>query len=627
MKLIPGFVILKFLLILSFHFLTLLKTAAQEDFRVYPYLQNPSPDGITIIWFSNYNISGQLSYREEGRTGSHVITTTPHQVTELAYSQWENEKFFGGSAPTPPFRHRVRLENLRSQTDYEYIVNQSNSTFTSTFSTAPAGNAPIRVIFYADSETEPESVNNFTDWPDPSNGSQRPYLTDQATGYKNNLEVIRTRKPDMVFVAGDLVEAGGEQRDWDEFWRNNTDPDAEKSLGGKIPVLAAPGNHEYFEGPYLDLYNQPGSERAIKKFLSYFELPPNKSGNPAQEGRYYSLRYGPATFIVLDVCNNGTNKSEEDTNFYLLGESDPGGGNAPDISPGSEQYKWLESQLKAAQLGSLFKFIIMHHSPYSSGPHGFPPGETENTDNQSGYPLRKLTGLFMKYGVDAVISGHDEIWERSEIQGTEVKPDNYEETHTIQFYDVGIGGDGLRGPEEFADNQNKVFLGHDDCPEVWRDNVLITGGKHYGHLEVDITAERIDRWKAVFRPVYIFPVYNESVSGYTSFDRRIYDDEVVLSKQFSKTYEGFSRNYPNPFRNQIVIEYYLPGSCQTTVTIYNLLGQKICLIGKRTDVEGLNSVVWDGRDSMGNKAAPGIYFCKIETDSGLSETQRIILSE
>jgi len=177
MKLIPGFVSPKLFLLLSSLCLLMFNAAAQDDFRVYPYLQNPSPDGITVIWFSNFNISGQLSYREEGKTGSSVVTTVPQQVPYLAYSQWENDRFFGGSAPSSPFRHRVRLENLWSHTEYEYTVNQGNSTFTSTFSTAPAGNASIRVIFYADSETEPESVNNFTDWPDPSNGSPRPYIT------------------------------------------------------------------------------------------------------------------------------------------------------------------------------------------------------------------------------------------------------------------------------------------------------------------------------------------------------------------------------------------------------------------------------------------------------------------
>jgi 3',5'-cyclic AMP phosphodiesterase CpdA len=163
------------------------------------------------------------------------------------------------------------------------------------------GNAPIRFIVYGDPETEPESTNNFTNWVDPISGNSRPYLIDQTSGYQDNLDVIRSRQPDLIFIAGDLVESGGEQRDWDEFWHRNTDMNSKKSIAGEIPEMAVLGNHEYYEGPYLDQYNQPGSERAVRRFLTYFESPGNNSSNVEQGGRYYSIRYGPATFIVLDV--------------------------------------------------------------------------------------------------------------------------------------------------------------------------------------------------------------------------------------------------------------------------------------------------------------------------------------
>jgi len=91
------------------------------------------------------------------------------------------------------------------------------------------------------------------------------------------------------------------------------------------------------------------------------------------------------------------------------------------FGPGSQQYSWLENELIKSQRESLFAFILFHHAPYSSGPHGYLPGEIEGTDNQSGYPVRLLTPVFMQYGVDAVISGHDEMWERSEISGMEIR--------------------------------------------------------------------------------------------------------------------------------------------------------------------------------------------------------------
>jgi 3',5'-cyclic AMP phosphodiesterase CpdA len=615
----------KTFLILIFAVLSSNILSAQSNFRIFPYLQNPAPDAITLIWFSEENTPGQLTYWRKGSEIKANVTSNPISATALAYSSWENTTYFGGQAPSIPFRHRLRIGNLEPSTEYEYTVTQGSTSFSSSFHTSPSGNASIRFIVYGDPETEPESDNNFTNWVNPVNGDLRPYLIDQTTGYHNNLDVIKSRQPDLIFIAGDLVETGGEQRDWDEFWNHNTGRNSDESIAGEIPLIAALGNHEYYEGPYLDQYNQPGSERAIKRFLTYFESPANNSPNTEQEGRYYCLKYGPATFIILDVCNNGLNKSGDDTNFYLLGENDQDGGNAPDFSSGSQQYKWLEERLIESQLKSVFTFVILHHSPYSSGPHGYPPGEVENTDNQSGNPVRLLTPLFMQYGVDAVIAGHDEVWERSEISGNEIKPDQHEELHTIQFYDVGTGGDGLREPEEGLENPYKKFVVHTDVPEVWENNVLKSGGKHYGHLEVDILPSGIDTWQAILMPVYIFPVFDPVSSTYSGYERRIYNDEIILDGLF-KTPKAFSssQNYPNPFNAETIIEYSLPEPCHVTVKVFDLQGKILRILDDGQKDTGFYKTIWDGKNERGNIAASGLYFYKIETSSGQTEIKRMV---
>ena len=518
--------------LLAFAFVLSNNLKGQDNFRVLPYLQNPSPNAITILWFSEKDLAGDLTYWEQDSELKFNIASNPIPAEALTYSTWEDTTYFGGEAPSIPFRHHLRIENLEPDTKYEYKVIQGTSFFNSSFHTAPKGNTPIRFIVYADSETEPESIGKYANWPDLA-GNSRSYLIDQSIGYQNNLDVILSRQPDIIIIAGDLVESGGEQRDWDEFWGYNTNHNSEQSIASKVPMLAAIGNHDYYEGPYLDRYNQPGSERAVKRFQTYFDSPANNSSNVNQEGRYYCIKYGPATFIVLDACNNSPNKSDDDTNFYLLGENEPGGGNAPDFSPGSQQYQWLESQLIESQLHSMFTFVILHHAPYSSGPHGYPPGEVENTDNQSGNPVRLLTPIFMKYGVDAVFSGHDEIWERSEITGIELKPDEREELHTINFYDVGVGGDGLRAPIEGLENPDRKFLVHADVPEVWENDVLVSGGKHYGHLEVDILQQDTNTWQAILKPVYIFPLFNNIDSTYSNYEQRVYDDQIILTRYYN----------------------------------------------------------------------------------------------
>jgi hypothetical protein len=67
--------------------------------------------------------------------------------------------------------------------------------------------------------------------------------------------------------------------------------------------------------------------------------------------------------------------------------------------------------------------------------------------------------------------------------------------------------------------------------------------------------------------------------------------------------------YPNPFNADVTIELFSPISADISLKVYNILGQEITeVFSGRTNV-GNASVVWDGRDQMGNPLASGVYFC------------------
>ncbi len=141
--------------------------------------------------------------------------------------------------------------------------------------------------------------------------------------------------------------------------------------------------------------------------------------------------------------------------------------------------------------------------------------------------------LFKKYGVDAVFAGHDEMYEHSLVDG-------------VHFFDIGIGGDGLRGPYMGEDgkfdipsnNSYQLFLAHLNAPETWSGNQLTDGGKHYGHLEVNVTFED-GEWRAELTPVYVFPMMDQSgevirdISGLPVLERRIYDDVTLIDRAIS----------------------------------------------------------------------------------------------
>jgi hypothetical protein len=492
--------------------------AVAEEFRVQPYLQNPTQNEVSILWFSQTGEPGTLIV--EMPAGPYTLRSRPERAEALAFSPFHPEP--GGPHPPLPWRHRLRIRGLQPGKTYSYKVRQGTDESIGSFRAAPAGDQAIRFIVYSDPETEPESSTAPpVDWP-ASPSANRPegvtrYVVDQTTGYRENCRLIASRKPDFVAIAGDLVETGGEQRDWDEFWRHNAGDFG--TLASRIPLFPSLGNHENYAGSGGG-YTAPGANFATEKFRTYFEVPANRAANARHEGRYYRVDYGPITLIVLDSSDGLPDKTGADTNHNLEGSD------APDFNPGSEQYRWFERQLADAQVKSRFTFVMFHHTAYGSGPHSIPFGHPKFS-GQSGIAMRVIQPLLFQYGVDAVLSGHDEMLERSLVTGEESLPDGTKRPHSVHFFDSGIGGDGLRGPSEGFDNPYRKFLAHEDAPEVWQGRQLVSGGKHYGHLEINVSRTARGNWQALIEPVCVFPLMNAE-GQVTGWERRVYDDVVTL---------------------------------------------------------------------------------------------------
>jgi len=489
--------------------------AEESSWIVQPYLQNPAKDAMTICWISTSEKPGKVYLKNSpDRMWSCEVTKTP----EIDFSDLERSQLPADHNLAPRFLHRVRVTGLEPNTTYEYCAKMESQVYCAQFSTAPDADQGVRFIIYSDSETEPESTGKPVEWPAFGSKEGRLYVVDQTEGYRQNLAIIQQREPDFIAIAGDLVEKGGRQQDWDEFWKHNAG--SLGSVASTIPLLPAIGNHENYAGSE-GAYSVAGARRSISKFQAYFETPDNGTDHPKWRDRFYRFDYGPVSLITIDSSDGSPHGTSSDSNYLLQGEHDSG--DAPDFNPGSAQYHWLEQQLAQAAQQSKFVFVQFHHVPYSVGVHGLPAGEGAGLDTQSGQPLRVLTPLFEKYQVAAVFCGHDEIYEHSIVNG-------------IHFFDVGIGGDGLRGPATGDDgsmgipstNPHQVFLAHLNATEVWEGKRLIEGGKHYGHLEVNVSSDQ-SGWKAECIPVIAFPLMDENgkVQG---FERRVYADTCVIRR-------------------------------------------------------------------------------------------------
>ena len=185
----------------------------------------------------------------------------------------------------------------------------------------------------------------------------------ESTGALRVAEMIDTWQVDFIVTTGDNNYPDGEEETIDEnigqfYHRYIGDYKGDYNRGSEtnrfFPSL---GNHDWSLGniePYLDYFTLPGNER------------------------YYDFVQGPVHFFILD----------SDTN-------EPDG-----VGQSSDQAAWLQEAMRAST--SPWQIVVMHHPPYSSGPHG-------STDWMQ-WPVAE-------WGADAILSGHDHLYERLEVDG------------------------------------------------------------------------------------------------------------------------------------------------------------------------------------------------------------------
>jgi flagellar hook assembly protein FlgD len=62
----------------------------------------------------------------------------------------------------------------------------------------------------------------------------------------------------------------------------------------------------------------------------------------------------------------------------------------------------------------------------------------------------------------------------------------------------------------------------------------------------------------------------------------------------------------------------------TTLTIYNILGQKVRTLVDEDKVPEEYQVLWDGKDNLGKEVGSGIYFYRLKVGD-FSEIKRSVL--
>ena len=94
-------------------------------------------------------------------------------------------------------------------------------------------------------------------------------------------------------------------------------------------------------------------------------------------------------------------------------------------------------------------------------------------------------------------------------------------------------------------------------------------------------------------------------------------------EKFANTFK-LNQNFPNPFNPTTQIDYFIAKAGNYTVSIYNILGQKIRTLVSDFHGIGNKNLVWDGLDNNGKVQGSGIYFYTLNGE-GISLTKKMIL--
>lgn len=214
---------------------------------------------------------------------------------------------------------------------------------------------------------------------------------DLFSQWSRSIRQAYSAAPDASFImyAGDLVNRGYNDREWDEWYR------AGDFIHRMIPSIMTPGNHEY---SYPDI---------TPLWKSLFTLPSNgPEGLEELDGAAYYVDYPAVRIISLD----GTTSENDDR---LRGI----------------QAEWLEEVLR--ENDKKWTILTLHQPFYSTS------GTRDNPQIRDAFQP-----LMEEYGVDMVLQGHDHAYGRGMLETGAEEPGNSGVMYVVsvsgpKMYDVG----------------------------------------------------------------------------------------------------------------------------------------------------------------------------------------------
>ncbi|HQO89593.1 MAG TPA: metallophosphoesterase [Chitinophagales bacterium] len=470
--------------------------------------------------------------------------------------------------------HIIKISGLQPKTTYYYSVGYDNTLLAGA-----------------------NSQHHFTTAPPVGDTSGFKFWVTGDFGGGNN-EQIKVRRWFENYIQSNFVE------NWlwlgDNVYNDGTDAEYSAkvfdnyygydSIFRFLPFYPIPGNHDYNS---VNRFDDPSQHKG--PYFDMVEVFKNgeMGGVPSGTENYYSFDYGNTHFIALN---------SELWQYIFFDLPNP--------------YKtWLENDIKNSK--QTFKVAYWHQPPYSKGSH----------DSDDGWELfmkgmrERFLPILEKYGIDLVLCGHSHVYERSYLINKHYGVSGAFNRNTMMV-DSSSGNP----------DSNRTYIKYTYGPNKDKGTVYTVVGNS-GKSEEDngrmhpVMHKKFAANKGVGS--MILEVKGNTLTGtYYKDNGELFDKFRIIKQDSVSVISGIKNNsliqdvkiYPNPFKNQLMVEFNAKQSVPTAITIQNLSGQLIV------------QTVWNGKSNLGfnqveidelHQLSAGEYIISIQQGDHIS-SQKVV---
>ncbi|MBT7896837.1 MAG: T9SS type A sorting domain-containing protein [Flavobacteriales bacterium] len=127
--------------------------------------------------------------------------------------------------------------------------------------------------------------------------------------------------------------------------------------------------------------------------------------------------------------------------------------------------------------------------------------------------------------------------------------------------------------------------------------------------------------------------FDDSYQQYAGANQNADDRELYINRYDYLSVEGVGiptefalhENYPNPFNPTTTLRFDLPEVSNITLTIFNMLGQKIRTYDMQSAAAGYHTLKWNATNDYGDPVGAGVYLYQLQTKDFVKTRKMVLL--